>query len=244
MKGTPAHTRWVTGWVCTTLFRAAAGAMVEIDLTVATTHREWFISLLFLPGDFVDDTPEVKVPNFGCPSKSISYEYFFIYCVDGVGRYRFAAIDSCPVDGQGIDMTWNFMDYTDDDCMDTFTEGQISRMNDMWNAFRVDTLCEVNCKDDSGDSYVLSGAGILIVAVAIVVVLAIVLSGGVGYLLFGPGHAAKIVPIMDPMSVDNFSAPDDASSIEAPPAHVEPAPDPNSTPAVQKKYHEIALEPM
>ncbi|KAJ3100833.1 hypothetical protein HDU97_001887 [Phlyctochytrium planicorne] len=42
-------------------------------------------------GDFVDDTPAVAEPNYGCPG----------------------VVDSCP-DQPGNDMTWNFMDYTDD----------------------------------------------------------------------------------------------------------------------------------
>ncbi|RSK39696.1 M43 family zinc metalloprotease [Mangrovimonas spongiae] len=55
-----------------------------------------------VPGDEVDDTPAVDEPNYGCPTGHTS----------------------CGT----IDMIENYMDYTDDACMNTFTQGQKDRV--------------------------------------------------------------------------------------------------------------------
>lgn len=53
--------------------------------------------------DYVDDTPDSDAPSRGCPS------YPTVNCGTA-------------------DMTMNFMDYSDDPCLNMFTEGQKSRM--------------------------------------------------------------------------------------------------------------------
>ena len=63
-------------------------------------------------GDFVDDTPPMRVPTRGCPE----------------GK------DTCLE--PGLDPIHNYMDYSDDPCYNQFTAGQVSRMQDAWLFYR------------------------------------------------------------------------------------------------------------
>jgi len=64
------------------------------------------------PGDSVSDTPPEAGPAFGCPTGS----------------------DTCS--GGGVDPIHNFMDYTDDACMNNFTPGQITRLKQQMSTYR------------------------------------------------------------------------------------------------------------
>jgi hypothetical protein len=64
-------------------------------------------------GDYVDDTPAMKVPTSRCPE----------------GK------DTCTRE-PGLDPIHNFMDYSDDPCYEEFSPGQSDRMQDHWLHFR------------------------------------------------------------------------------------------------------------
>lgn len=103
-------------------------------------------------------------------------------------------------------MTWNFMDYVDDSCMTTFTSGQFSRSQNMWDAYRYDTSCYVNCDGDSSssndDSAVVDNedSAVVTAVVVIVVLLAVFVAGIVGFVMYRKSKA-------DPSSIIENTTP-------------------------------------
>lgn len=77
--------------------------------------------------DGVDDTPRQKSYNYGCPS--------------------FPHTTACSANGNG-DLFMNFMDFTDDGCMNMFTVGQARRMRALFakdaarNSFLTSFACD------------------------------------------------------------------------------------------------------
>lgn len=65
------------------------------------------------PGDHINDTPAEAFKNYGCPKSR----------------------DTCP-GMPGMDPVHNFMDYSADACLYSFTKGQQRRMRNVFHRFR------------------------------------------------------------------------------------------------------------
>ncbi len=81
--------------------------------------------------DLVGDTPNQGAENYGCPS--------------------FPKTDACSSTSPGV-MFMNYMDYTDDACMNMFTTGQSDRMNALFasGGTRVSLLSSLGCQAPTG----------------------------------------------------------------------------------------------
>jgi len=96
------------------------GSTANFSLGRTSTHEAGHWVGLYHPfqggcngdGDFVDDTPAEAYPASGCP----------------IGR------DTCP--SLGLDPVQNYMDYSNDSCMNNFTPGQIARLKSQISAYR------------------------------------------------------------------------------------------------------------
>jgi hypothetical protein len=79
--------------------------------------------------DRIADTPPAIEKNFGCP------------------HYPWRPNNRCGGDSKG-EMFMNYMDYVDDDCMNSFTKGQVAVMHRTMHNERAEMLrsnrCEVN----------------------------------------------------------------------------------------------------
>ncbi len=117
VPGAPKETDGVT--IQYTAFGTMGTALAPFNKGRTTTHEigHW-LNLIHVWGDkdcgddHVDDTPPQKGPNRGCP-----------------GQVR----KTCANSTIG-DMYMNFMDFTDDACMNLFTKGQRERMRSLFDA--------------------------------------------------------------------------------------------------------------
>ncbi len=114
---------------------SAPGTATPYHLGRTATHEvgHW-INLRHIWGDSncgndqVSDTPTQQTSNFGCPS------FPHVTCSNGPNG----------------DMFMNYMDYTDDACMNMFSAGQASRMTASLNSTRSSLLTSLGCVPPSG----------------------------------------------------------------------------------------------
>lgn len=78
--------------------------------------------------DYVADTPNQADETYGCRT--------------------FPSTDACTPSGNGI-MFMNYMDYSDDDCLNMFTTGQVTRMTTAMNSFYASLLISTRCETAS-----------------------------------------------------------------------------------------------
>lgn len=83
-------------------------------------------------GDYVCDTPPVSSSAFGCPGNNPNT------CTE-------TSPFPPPYTSDMVNMYENYMDYTDDNCMNIFTSGQATRMNSAITLYRSGLLSSNGC---------------------------------------------------------------------------------------------------
>ncbi|MFN0275314.1 MAG: M43 family zinc metalloprotease [Chitinophagales bacterium] len=131
------------GVVCDYLYFGSGGsASAPFDLGRTATHEvgHW-LNLYHIWGDdgtscsgsdLVSDTPNQQNENYGCPTGKIG-------------------VSACSGSTDG-DMYQNYMDYTDDACMNLFTAGQKTRMQALFSTggSRVSIATSIGCTPPGG----------------------------------------------------------------------------------------------
>ena len=122
------------GIVCDYAYFGTIGtATAPFDLGRTTTHEvgHW-LNLRHIWGDsncgndYCNDTPTQQSSNYGCPS--------------------FPSSSNCSGNGSNGDMFMNYMDYTNDNCMNMFSEDQKTRMIAAINTYRPGLLTSNGCQ--------------------------------------------------------------------------------------------------
>lgn len=97
----------------------------------------------FCGDDFVSDTQAANFINYGCPS------------------FPHNANNACGTDEDG-EMYMNYMDYTNDNCKNMFTNGQAVRMDAALNIYRAGLLTSLGCGSAIGVNEISFEKGIYI----------------------------------------------------------------------------------
>ena len=122
------------GIVCDYAYFGTIGtATAPFNLGRTTTHEvgHW-LNLRHIWGDsncgndYCNDTPTQQSSNYGCPS--------------------FPSSSNCSGNGSNGDMFMNYMDYTNDNCMNMFSEDQKTRMIAAINTYRSGLLTSNGCQ--------------------------------------------------------------------------------------------------
>jgi hypothetical protein len=120
------------------------GSFVPDNLGRTATHEcgHWvglyhtFMNGCIAPGDYVDDTPYEAIQSFGCSTGRDT--------CPSPGVDRMSTFTSLPVNSVTHHLSflavYNYMDFSDDACMNNFTPGQIVRLKQQIGLFRGITI--------------------------------------------------------------------------------------------------------
>ena len=96
--------------------------------------------------DFVNDTPTAEEPNYGVCTSNFPWHVGSSYCSAGAGQ---------TITQASGEMFMNYMDYSDDHCMNMFSLGQGARMRSAITTYRNNLVTDANiAATGTSDDYV------------------------------------------------------------------------------------------